>query len=231
MTAHTTQTVAELAARSLAAARVFEDHGIDFCCGGAKPVDQACREKGVDPDRLLAELEAAAKAGEPGERDWNQAPLAELAAHIVDRHHRYLKAELPRLSNWLTAVRKAHDATDGPTLRALEYTYTAMRDELEMHMQKEEMILFPAIQGTSSHPCFGSVANPIRVMEHEHDSAGRALREMRSLTSGYQAPPHACNTFRALYAGLAELEKDLHLHIHLENNILFPRALAAEGRT
>lgn len=228
MTIHEQQTVGELAAQSLAATRVLEDHYIDFCCGGAKPFSEACREKNLDPQTVMREIETATRAAQPGidEENWNVAPLGRLIQHILDRHHAYLRAELPRLASWLAAVRRAHGARDGAMLAALDEVFTALKSELEQHMHKEEFVLFPAIQRSE-----GWIRQPISVMEHEHDTAGRALTELRRLTGGeYRPPEHACATYRALYAGLEALEKDLHYHIHLENNILFPRAMAETER-
>ena len=227
MTIQIEQTVGEAAAQSLAATRVFEDHGIDFCCGGNKPIGEACREKQLDAREVISEIEAAIERENavPGARNWNTEPLEALIRHILDRHHSYLRAEFPRLASWLAAVRHAHGARDGAMLEELDQVFTALKDELEMHMRKEEMILFPAIQRSE-----GWIAGPISLMHEEHDSAGRALAELRRLTEGYRPPEHACNTYRALYAGLEALEKDLHMHIHLENNILFPRAMADTER-
>lgn len=228
MTAHSERTVGELAARSLAATRVFEDHGIDFCCGGAKPFGEACREKRLDPASVLLEIESAIakEAAAPQHTDWNMAPFETLIDHIVTRHHSYLREELPRLASWIAAVRRAHGERDGVLLEQLDAAFTAMKDELDQHIRKEEVVLFPAILRSE-----GWIAQPIAMMEHEHDSAGRALAELRRLTGNYQPPAHACATYRALYAGLAALEADLHQHIHLENNILFPRAEADTNRS
>lgn len=228
MTAHSERTVGELAARSLAATRVFEDHGIDFCCGGAKPFDEACRERRLDPASVLLEIESAIakEAAASQHTDWNMAPFETLIDHIVTRHHSYLREELPRLASWIAAVRRAHGERDGVLLEQLDAAFTAMKDELDRHIRKEEVVLFPAILRSE-----GWIAQPIAMMEQEHDSAGRALDELRRMTGNYQQPAHACATYRALYAGLAALEADLHLHIHLENNILFPRAKAETSRS
>jgi regulator of cell morphogenesis and NO signaling len=221
---HVQQTVGELAALSPSAVRVFESYGIDFCCGGNQPLDVACRDKELAPEQVLGELEAALdEPGAPGE-DWNTAPLSALIDHILSRHHAYLRSELPRLFRWLRAVQEAHGAGDGVVLAALEQVLAGLQQELEAHMHKEELILFPAIRRADA-----GIGQPIAVMETEHESASRALREIRRLTADYQPPERACATYRALWQALAELEKDLHLHIHLENNILFPRALREAG--
>ncbi|HTM50309.1 MAG TPA: iron-sulfur cluster repair di-iron protein [Bryobacteraceae bacterium] len=232
-----TQTIGEIAARSMAAVRIFEEHGIDYCCGGQRSLDEVCREKGIDADALVAETEAAGEAGQESEKDWSSAPLKELIDHIVEAHHGYLRREFPHLGRRLASVLQAHGKLHGDTLGPLANVFGSLRAELEMHMRKEEMILFPFIARAEQSslaglpwtpPPFGTVGNPIEVMEHEHDSAGRALEQMRRLTNQYTLPEDACNTYRALYEGLAALERDLHVHIHLENNVLFPRAIAME---
>jgi regulator of cell morphogenesis and NO signaling len=231
------RTVGQIAAENPAAARIFEKYGIDYCCGGGKSLAAACEGKEVSPDEVLAEVEQAAPAVD--DRDWANAPLTELAEYIVAKHHAFLRAELPALDNRLAKVIEAHGANHGNSLRPLRDTFQAMQSELMSHMLKEEMILFPLIKrmeeaetaggGLPGAHC-GSVNNPIRVMEHEHDSAAAALREMRRVTAGYTLPPDACATYRALFEGLKALEADLHRHIHLENNILFPRASRLEER-
>jgi regulator of cell morphogenesis and NO signaling len=230
------KTVGEIAAGIPAAARVFEKYRIDYCCGGRQSLEAACEGKGVSPAEVLSELEAATRS--PEDRDWTNAPLAELADHIVARHHAFLRAELPALDQRLAKVIEAHPG-HRDSLLPLRDTFQALRFELMTHMMKEERILFPlvkrmeeaALAGAAppAEPC-GSVNNPIRVMEYEHDSAAAALREMRRITGDYSPPPDACATYRALFDGLQALEADLHLHIHLENNILFPRAGALEAR-
>lgn len=230
-------TVAELAARSLAAVGVFERLGIDYCCGGHRPLGDACREKGLDPDVVLRELDSASASGEAVDRDWASAKLQELVDHIVTRHHEYLKNELPLLAERLAKVFRIYNERYGPTLIGLPEVFGELRSELEMHMRKEEQILFPAIVAAERAVSsvgkipplpFGSFANPITMMEHEHDSAGQALSRIREITGNFALPDYACTTYRALMSGLQELERDLHLHIHLENNILFPRALQLE---
>ena len=225
------QTVGEIAAEAPASVRVFEKYKIDYCCGGKRPLEEVCRERGISPDAVLAEVEQA--AARPTERDWSQAPLSELIHHIVSTHHEYLKAELPALDARLARVIQAHGAAHGDMLKSLQWVFNGVRDELLTHLRKEEVILFPAIEeaerareeGRSPAPLpFGSLDNPIRMMMLEHDNAGEALSQMRNITGSYTLPADACGTFRALYSGLQEMEADLHQHIHLENNILFPRA-------
>jgi regulator of cell morphogenesis and NO signaling len=227
-------TVSEIAASSLAAVRVFERLGIDYCCGGKRPLADVCREKGYDLAAVESQLEEASKGQSQAARDWNTAPLRELIEHIVNTHHEYLKRELAPIGARLDKVYRVYNQRYGPTLMGLPDVFARMRQELEMHIRKEEMILFPAISsfeaaGRAPRTCFGTVANPIRMMEAEHEDAGSALAEIRSITSNYAIPDYACVTYRSLMAGLQELEQDLHLHIHLENNILFPRAIAMEA--
>lgn len=238
MTLTTNQTISEIAAQSLGAVRVFEKHGIDYCCGGKRPVAEACEELGLDAGAVTAELEQALAGRPADERDWNQVPLRELINHIIGKHHEYLKLELPRLNQRLQKVMRVYGEQDQATLGALPALFNGLSDELSMHMHKEEAILFPYIDrlesakrtGEMTPPSpFGSIANPIAMMEHEHDNAGAALKGMRETTRDYAVPGYACVTYRSLLEGLRELEEDLHLHIHLENNILFPRAVALEA--
>lgn len=231
------RTVSEIAANSLAAVRVFERLGIDYCCGGKRPLSEACREKGYDPESVARELDAETGSSTQEARDWNTASLRELIEHIVGTHHEYLRRELGPLTDRLAKVYRVYNERYGATLIGLPEVFAALRSELEMHMEKEERILFPVIAAYESAAHAGSplpqtpfrtIGNPIRMMEAEHDSAGNALAEIRRITSDYAIPDYACITYKSLMAGLQELERDLHMHIHLENNILFPRAVALE---
>jgi len=231
------RTVGHIASENPAAARIFEKYRIDYCCGGDKLLAAACEGKDVSPDEVLAELEQATRS--PEDRDWTTAPLAELAEYIIAKHHVFLRAELPALDNRFAKVLDAHGAHHSDTLVPLRETFQALRFELTAHMLKEENILFPMIKsleqaemagtGFGNAHC-GSVNNPIRVMQFEHDNAGEALREMRRIASDYTLPADACVTYGALFQGLEALEADLHVHIHLENNNLFPRASRLEQR-
>jgi regulator of cell morphogenesis and NO signaling len=233
-----TVTLADLAATSLSAIRILERYGLDYCCGGKQALEDACFAKGLAPDQILREIDDAARAT-TADRDWQTVPLDELVTHIVEKHHVYLKLELPALEARIKKVVAVHGARDPQRLPRLAAVFAGLRQELEMHLHKEEAILFPFIvqygraesrnQPTPPVP-FGSIANPIAAMEHEHADAGDALQEMRDLTDGYNPPAYACSTVRALYEGLRALEEDLHVHIHLENNILFPRAIGLEKR-
>jgi regulator of cell morphogenesis and NO signaling len=230
MLVSTEKTVGELAVENPVAARVFEKHGIDYCCGGKKSLETACKERGIAPEALLGEL--AGSKPEPEERDWKAVPLKDLIAHIVTRHHAYLKSELPRIADLFAKVLRAHGERE-PTLAEVSEVFEVLKEELDAHLMKEEMILFPAIVrieagSNAGVPC--SIEHPIARMEYEHESAGRALAQMRHLTLDYYISDEACNTYRALFAALIELEGDLHQHIHLENNILFPRAAALQAQ-
>ena len=227
-------TVGQLVAERPSRARVFERFGIDYCCGGKKALGEVCAAQGLDTQQIVAALrEADQQSAATDEADWTDATLSELIANILDKHHAYLRRELPRLTEIVAKVHTVHGERH-PELAEVRQTYDGLRAELEAHMMKEEQILFPLIQGMESSQTLeaahcGSVQNPIRVMEHEHDSAGAALARMRKLTDGFTPPEDGCNTYRAMLDGLAELESDLHLHIHKENNILFPRATELEA--
>jgi len=231
------RTVGEIAASSETAIRILEQYGIDYCCGGNRLFEEVCREKGLSVAAVAGEIASAAVAAPAQSENWSNAPLRELIRHIVSTHHEYLKLELPRVGQRLRKVVQVHGENDPAAFRELEAVYEEMWQELDMHMHKEEMMLFPAIEryeaavnrGLPLPPApFGSIGNPIGVMEAEHESAGRALQRIRELTLNYQAPAYACSTYIAMLDGLRALEGDLHIHIHLENNILFPRAVAIE---
>lgn len=227
-------TVGQLVVARPERARVLERFGIDYCCGGKKPLEDACRDRGVCFEEVVQAIETEDRREPADERDWSQAGLTELADHIVERHHGYLRQELPRLEALIEKVCDVHGERR-PALRKLREVLHRFRGELEAHMFKEEQILFPMcrqLDAAGSLPQFhcGSVQNPIRVMFEEHDDAGTALLQMYSLTDGYTPPADACNTYRAMLSGLAELQADMHQHVHLENNVLFPRAIEAEQR-
>ncbi len=226
------RTVRELAVEIPNATRVFEKLGIDYCCGGQKPLEEACASANLSLDRVLAALEQGVESSlAPASRDWNSAPLPELVDHIVNKHHAYVKSEIPRLTALLAKVVGVH-GKNHPELEQVRSSFAELAAELNGHLQKEEMILFPYVKkmasGASEPSCFGTVQNPIRMMMFEHDNAGAKLREMREATRNYTLPADSCFSYGTLFSALVEFEADLHQHIHLENNILFPRAIALE---
>jgi len=233
----TTKTVREIALEQPSSIRVFEDYGIDYCCGGRKPLAEACSAGKLEVDTVIAALEAAAKVATPSGKDWSRASLESLSGHIIATHHAYVKRELPRLAELALKVVARHGATT-PELKVIQTSLARLDEELSQHLSKEEAILFPyivqleraAVAGTAKpHGCFGTVASPIAMMTHEHDAAGTLLAEIRLLSHNFVTPADACPTYHAFYDGLKDFEPDLHQHIHLENNILFPRAIDLEA--
>ena len=218
------RTVGEIVAENPSQARVFQAFGIDFCCQGGRTLREACTLKGIGLESVIEQLEAAAAVKTPPENNPALLPPVELVQHIVDKHHAYLRAELPRIHAMSERVAKVHGGHT-PALIEVFQVFCAMADELDSHMMKEEQILFPAIQALCSGSKVMPLDGPVACMLQEHDDAGAALARMRELTNGFTPPPEACNTYRALFAGLAELEEDLHRHIHLENAVLFPKAV------
>lgn len=238
MTVATEKTVRELALESPSATRVFEKLGIDYCCGGNQSLEEACRTANMKIDRVLESLaiadETALAAHE--DRDWQSEPMSALIAHIQKTHHAYTREEIARLGPLFDKVCSVH-GKNHPELLQIRGTFQTLAQELSAHLMKEDMVLFPYIlkieaAAAANQPLarapFGSVQNPVSMMEQEHDSAGNALRAMKQASDGYTAPPNACVSYQTLYKALAEFEADLHRHIHLENNILFPRAVAME---
>jgi len=238
MTLTLTKTVRDYAIETPQTIPVFEKLGIDFCCGGNRPLDEACAAANLNMDEVVKSLEAAiAQPAKPSDRELQAGSLAELISHIVKTHHVFVRKEVPQIEQLLDKVFSKHGANH-PELGHLRGLFKGLGQELMVHLMKEENILFPYIERMEESvvqhepilpPPFGSVANPVRMMEHEHDDAGIALKAMREASEDYNPPADACTSFRALYAALAGFEKDLHQHIHLENNVLFPRALAMEN--
>jgi regulator of cell morphogenesis and NO signaling len=222
-------TVAEIATVTPATIRVFQQHHIDYCCGGKIPLTQACATSGLDVDAVLGELRAAAAPATP-EPSWADASLKSLVEHIQARYHALLRLELPRLDAMLDKVVSRHGDGLPDVLLPLQQTFKRLQQELLEHMSKEDRILFPfivALEAGEALPSASAAAwiqSPIAVMEADHESAGAALAFIRQTTAGFAPPEWACPTFRGLYHGLAQLETDMHLHVHLENNVLFPRA-------
>jgi regulator of cell morphogenesis and NO signaling len=222
--------VADIATASPATIKVFQRHRIDFCCGGKVPLSVLCARQKLDTATLIAELDAA-RGPLDAEADWNHQPLHELVTYIQSRFHRPLVEELPRLRAMVDKVVSRHGDRLPEVLLPLQRTFADLQSELLEHMAKEDAVLFPAVTAIEAGRPVTTVTQqwihqPIHALEMEHASAGAALERMAALTDGYTPPEDACPTFRGLYYGLAELEREMHVHVHLENNVLFPRTLA-----
>lgn len=220
------RTVGELVAERPGRSRIFQSFKIDFCCQGARTVREACANKGVALDAVIEQIEAELADKTPVGKNPAELPLPELVAHIVETHHEFLRRELPRLYAMSQRVAQVHGGHT-PSLVEVFKVFNGLSEELTDHMMKEEQVLFPAITALSRGQAGPSNLDaPVACMMHEHEDAGAALERLRELSHGFQPPPEACNTYRALFAGLADLEEDLHRHIHLENAVLFPAAKA-----
>ena len=233
MNVETTQTIREIVQQYPATVPVFETLGIDYCCGGGKSLNEACKSRNIAPEAVMADLEqalAAKPAQDAGK--WLNSSLGELADHIVRQHHVYATRELTRLSALAEKVFSRHGAKH-KHLALLRDLVNATAAEMTTHMLKEEQLLFPAfklleasISGETTHASYAtSLGKPIRRLMDDHDDTGELLSRIRELANDYRPPAGACMSFQALYHGLEDLERDLHMHIHLENNILFPRVL------
>lgn len=229
-------TVRDIALEQPASIRVFEKFGIDYCCGGRKPLAQACAEHALEAAAVLAAIDDATQSPAPDTTDWRTASLASLCRHIVTAHHEYVRREIPRLWSLAQKVVSRH-GDRRPELIQIQQLIRALGEDLVQHLGKEEAVLFPYITnlehnlatcGPPSLGCFGNIRNPIRVMMNDHDAAGAMLTQIRVLSSDFTAPEGACPTYRGFYQALSEFERDLHQHVHLENNILFPRAIELE---
>jgi regulator of cell morphogenesis and NO signaling len=236
MALNSAKTVRELAVETPNATRVFEKFGIDYCCGGKKPLDEACRAANLPVQEVIAALEIASSPADRSSYELPSGSLAELVDHIVKTHHKFTRDEIARLQKLLEKVCSVH-GKNHPELLTIQGTFHHLVQELTLHLMKEENVLFPYIVRMEEAvlqndpvlpPPFGTVQNPVRMMAQEHDSAGDALRQIRSASSNFTLPPDACISYRTLYQALEGFEADLHQHIHLENNILFPRSIAME---
>jgi regulator of cell morphogenesis and NO signaling len=238
MTIAPTKTVGEIAVEMPSATREFEKLGIDYCCGGSRTLGEACAEANISVDEALARLEKSLTSSQTeASQDWQKPLLADLIAHITTTHHVFVREESPRIQVLAAKVVGVH-GKNHPELNQVQELFSALAAELSVHLMKEEQILFPyllrmeesALAGEPVPPAmFGTVVNPIRMMMQEHDGAGDALRSLRAITNDYKLPEDACISYRTLYQALQGFEVDLHQHIHLENNILFPRAVAMEA--
>ena len=234
------RTVRELAIEIPNATRTFEKLGIDYCCGGGKSLSDACMHAHLPVGDVLRALEQGGSftpATDGSLPDFTNGALGSLIEHIVTTHHVYVKQEVPRLQQLLQKVVSVH-GKNHPELVKIQQTFPPMAAELTSHMMKEEHILFPHIVALEDavnsgrpkpRPVFGTVSNPVHMMELEHDSAGAALKSISELSGNYTPPEEACFSYKTLFTALKEFESDLHQHVHLENNILFPRAIAMES--
>ena len=231
MTITETTTVGEIAAALPASVRVLQRRRVDFCCGGKRPIGEVCREQGLQFSELVREIEAIPTPSTSADRDWNTESLDALIDHIVAVHHDSLRQELPRLEAMALKAERAH-RSKAPYLTRVADLVRQLSVDLHDHMRKEEQVLFPSIRrlANGERQYARWIAAPIAVMEQEHDGAGKVLAELRGTTDEYTPPEWACATVRALYQGLDELEGGMHLHVHLENNVLFPRAITLAER-
>jgi len=222
-----TTTLAEIVRLAPNSVRILEAKGLDYCCNGDVPLDEACGALGLDPDSVVAEINALAPTGPA---PWASLSPAELVDQIESTHHAYLHAEFDRLDMLAEKVAIVHGERH-PELAAIRDTWKALRADLEPHLAKEERVLFPLIRAMDSDDGqpVQPLEGPIAVMVAEHEQAGELLEELRRLTGGYQAPADGCASYRALFAGLAEMEADTHLHIHKENHALFPAVLQRQA--
>ena len=232
----TSRTVREIALEAPATTRVFESFKIDYCCGGRKPFVDACRNVGADPAEVLTQLEIVLAEHKSNDAALKDMSLTGLIGHILEKHHKFTYAEIENLPALMDKVARVH-GENHPELETLQSLFTDLCDDLAPHMYKEEQVLFPYILDLEARqlnglsvqfPPFGTVKHPINMMMTEHDSVGDILREMRSVSKDYELPDGACPSYTGLFSRLEALELDLHQHIHLENNLLFPKAAEME---
>lgn len=229
--------VKDIALAAPSARRILEDAGLDYCCGGGKSLAEACLHADVNAEEILQRLRETSQQVDPAERQWVNAPLAELTTHIREKHHRWVREAIPRITMLLAKVHAKHGANH-PELTEIQALFAELGREMIMHMQKEEQILFPFIEALERSknenrelepPFFQTVRNPVHAMMKEHDAAGELVRQIRKASGEYVPPEGACASYKGLYENLREFETDLHQHVHLENNILFPRAVEMES--
>jgi regulator of cell morphogenesis and NO signaling len=228
--------VKDIALSNPAARQILEDAGLDYCCGGGKSLHEACLHAGVPAEEIVNRLRGNSKHVNPDEANWTSAPLGDLTRHIRERHHRYVREAIERVQPLLGKVVAKHGKNHSE-LTDIQRLFAEVAREMFMHMQKEEQILFPYVdaleKANSAHgsvepPFFQTVRNPIHAMMKDHDAAGELVKQIRRASSEYTAPADACTSYKALYQDLREFEADLHQHVHLENNILFPRSVEME---
>ena len=227
---NTQTTVGDIVRAQPSRSRIFEGLGIDYCCGGKKPLAEVCAAKGLDPATVVAMLTALDGIPETSSANPDAMSLSALCDHIVQVHHEYLREELPRLDFMTRKVAAVHGEHE-PRLLEIRQVFTEFNAAMSSHTVEEETLIFPAIRELETTDRatdkVSSLKASLEKLESEHDQAGAALVRLNELTDGYNPPEWACNTFRALYDGLSNLEKETHQHVHKENNVLFPRALVA----
>ena len=229
-------TVGEMVVADYRKAEVFRKYGIDYCCGGKKPLEAVCQQKGLDPNPIQKELDELDQLPVEPLQDFNHWELDKLADYVIQKHHQYVTDSVPMLYELTTKVARVHGDRH-PELLPIARYFEQVAQELQRHMLKEERVLFPHISQMATairmgmalpNAPFGSIENPIQMMESEHESAGGGMEEIRQLSDDYTPPEDACTSYRVLYAKLQEFEQDLHQHVHLESNILFPKAIQLE---
>jgi regulator of cell morphogenesis and NO signaling len=226
------QTLAQIVTANHETASVFEKYHLDFCCKGKRPLSEACKEKNLPEEQVIKELdEVIGKAVNKDAALLNYITLAQICDYIVATHHAYVRQNAPQILFYLEKIASKHGGRH-PELLTIFRLFTQVNEEMTEHMFKEENILFPRIKQTEQHntegvaiPIPGYIETPIAIMEHEHDSAGNLLEQIREVTNNYNPPADACTTYRVAFASLQAFEADLHQHVHMENNILFPRAI------
>ena len=231
------KTLAQIVTNNYKAASIFEKHHLDFCCKGKRTLEQACSESDIKIEEVIEQLEKAGDIND-SKTNYNELSLAQLSEHIVSTHHNYVKNEMPALLGYLQKVASKHGDRH-PEMNKVFQIFVAVKEEMEFHMQKEEMVLFPRIKDIENQIQEGKkvvinssyLQSPINMMEQEHDHAGSMLAEISNLTNNYNPPADACTTYQLSFASLQAFELDLHHHVHLENNILFPKALKMFGET
>jgi regulator of cell morphogenesis and NO signaling len=235
---HSEKQIGQFVADDFRTAAVFSNYGIDFCCKGDRTIEEVCEKKGIKINTLLEDLHAVLNSKTDQSIDYKSWPLDLLAEYIEKKHHRYVEEKIPVLLQFLNKLCSVHGERH-PELFKINEEFTACANALTSHMKKEELILFPFVKRmvkaksdniAIKSPQFGTVENPIAIMMQEHDIEGERFRRIAELTNNYNPPADGCNTYQATFAMLDEFEKDLHLHIHLENNILFPEAVKLEQR-
>ena len=230
------ETIGEMVTKDYRRAQVFKNFGIDFCCGGKKTISEVCDTKGINPEQVNQALDAIGNNAPSAENDYLKWDIGFLADFIVNTHHQYIRDNTVFITELANKVAKVHGNTH-PEVIKVATVFTGIADDLMLHIMKEERVLFPFIKelaivqkngGLMHESSFGEVSNPIHMMEAEHEQAGEAMEEIRLLTDNFKLPEDACTSYTILYKMLAEYENDLHRHVHLENNVLFPKAILAE---